>query len=201
MGVNDASRIIINSESPVSGATTWSETLESLITILEASFNNRYIFMQLTFNLSNAVTDTLESSTILIYSAEHISLYTKSLGRLPYWLNGSLKVIEQGAAGLWIKSAVAKEVTNKVYNKIFCENTKICSFCDALVTYFWCCLRSLTIFPHSEQLTWVLLWHRRLWSTFCRRVAKVLPQTSHLTSLLLPVTLATEFGCHKNLEN
>ncbi len=84
MRVNDASRIINdNSESPVSGATTWSETLESLITILEASFNNRYIFMQLTFNLSNAVTDTLESSTILIYSAEHMSLYTKSLCRTP----------------------------------------------------------------------------------------------------------------------
>ncbi len=85
MRVNDASRIINdNSESPVSGATTWSETLESSITILEASFDNHYIFMQLAFNLSDKVTDTLKSNTKLIYSAEHMSLYTKSLGRLPY---------------------------------------------------------------------------------------------------------------------
>ncbi len=35
------------------------------------------------FNLSNGVTDTLESSTILIYSDKHMSLYTLSLGRIP----------------------------------------------------------------------------------------------------------------------
>jgi hypothetical protein len=40
-------------------------------------------FMQLGFNLSNGATDTLESSTILIYSDEHISLYTQGLGRTP----------------------------------------------------------------------------------------------------------------------
>jgi hypothetical protein len=40
-------------------------------------------FVQLGFNLSNGVTDTLESSTILIYSEEHMSLNTQSLGRTP----------------------------------------------------------------------------------------------------------------------
>jgi hypothetical protein len=39
------------------------------------------IFVQLAFNLNNIVTDTLESNTILIYSREHISLYTQSLAR------------------------------------------------------------------------------------------------------------------------
>jgi hypothetical protein len=33
-------------------------------------------FMQLGFNLSNGVTDTLESSTILIYFKSRMSLYT-----------------------------------------------------------------------------------------------------------------------------
>ncbi len=33
--------------------------------------------MQLGFNLSNGVTDTLETSTILIYSDEYMSLYTQ----------------------------------------------------------------------------------------------------------------------------
>ncbi len=37
-------------------------------------------FMQLRFNLRNGVTDTLESSTILIYSDELMSLNTQSLG-------------------------------------------------------------------------------------------------------------------------
>ncbi len=41
------------------------------------------VFMQLAFNLSNRVTDTLESNTILIYSDEHMSLYTQNLGRMP----------------------------------------------------------------------------------------------------------------------
>jgi hypothetical protein len=34
--------------------------------------------MQLDFNLSNGVTDTLESSRILIYSDKHMSIYTLS---------------------------------------------------------------------------------------------------------------------------
>jgi hypothetical protein len=38
-------------------------------------------FMQLAHNLHNGVTDTLESSTILTYSKEHMSLYTQNLGR------------------------------------------------------------------------------------------------------------------------
>jgi len=42
-----------------------------------------YIFVQLAFNLSNGVTDRLESSTILIYSDKHMSLYTQSVGRTP----------------------------------------------------------------------------------------------------------------------
>jgi hypothetical protein len=50
--------------------------------------------MQLAFNLSNGVTDTLESSTILIYSRKHMSLYTQSVDRMVHRLNGWLKVNE-----------------------------------------------------------------------------------------------------------
>jgi hypothetical protein len=59
---------------------------------------NWCVFVQLGFNLSNGVTDTLESSTILIYSDKHMSLYTQSLGRMPKWLNGGLKAMERGAS-------------------------------------------------------------------------------------------------------
>jgi hypothetical protein len=58
---------------------------------------NWCIYVQLGFNLSNRVTDTLESSTILIYSDKHMSLYTQNLGRIPIWLNGRLKAMERGA--------------------------------------------------------------------------------------------------------
>jgi hypothetical protein len=40
-------------------------------------------FVQLAFNLSSGVTDTLESSTILIYSKSHVSLYTQMVRRMP----------------------------------------------------------------------------------------------------------------------
>ncbi len=56
-------------------------------------------FRAIGFNLSNGVTDALESSTILIYSDKHMSLYTQGLGRMPKQLKGWLKVIERGAAG------------------------------------------------------------------------------------------------------
>jgi hypothetical protein len=36
----------------------------------------------LCLNLTNRITDTLESSSILIYSKEYMSLYTQSLGRM-----------------------------------------------------------------------------------------------------------------------
>jgi hypothetical protein len=42
-----------------------------------------YSFVQLGFNFSNRVTDTLESSSILIYFSKHMSLYTRSVGRMP----------------------------------------------------------------------------------------------------------------------
>jgi hypothetical protein len=32
--------------------------------------------------------------------------------------------MEWRVAGLWMKSVVAEEVWNKVYDEIFCENTK-----------------------------------------------------------------------------
>jgi hypothetical protein len=40
------------------------------------------IFVQLTFNLSNRVTDTLESKTVLLYSRKHVHLYTQNVGRM-----------------------------------------------------------------------------------------------------------------------
>ncbi len=39
------------------------------------------VFEQLGFNLSNEVTDTLESSSILIYSKLHVGLYTQVIWR------------------------------------------------------------------------------------------------------------------------
>jgi hypothetical protein len=65
--------------------------------------------MQLAFNLSNGVIETLESSTILIYSRKHMSLCTQSAGRMPHWLNGLLKLNESQEQELWIKTAVAVE--------------------------------------------------------------------------------------------
>ncbi len=44
--------------------------------------------MQLGFNLSNGVTDTLESSSILMYFSKHMDLYTWNVGRMPKRLNG-----------------------------------------------------------------------------------------------------------------
>ncbi len=38
-------------------------------------------FVQLAFNLSNGVTDTLESRTILIYLETHVGLYTQNMAR------------------------------------------------------------------------------------------------------------------------
>jgi hypothetical protein len=45
--------------------------------------------MQLGFNLSNGVTDTLESSSILIYLDTRKIIYTQKSGEMPYlikWL-------------------------------------------------------------------------------------------------------------------
>ncbi len=41
-------------------------------------------FVQLAFNLSNRVIDTLESSSILIYSKSHMGLYTQMVGKMPH---------------------------------------------------------------------------------------------------------------------
>ncbi len=81
--------------------------------------------MQLAYNLSKGVTDTLESSLILIYSRKHMSFYTQSVGRMPRWLNSWLKVDESQKQELWIKSEWAEENGELVYNKIFCADTKI----------------------------------------------------------------------------
>jgi hypothetical protein len=47
----------------------------------------KIIFVELAFNLSNAVIDIIESSSILIYSKKHMSLYRQNVGRMPYSLN------------------------------------------------------------------------------------------------------------------
>jgi hypothetical protein len=56
-----------------------------------------HFFVQLCFNLSNGVTDTLESSTKLIYLETHKSIYTQQSGKMPYlikWLiTRSLKMV------------------------------------------------------------------------------------------------------------
>ncbi len=85
-------------------------------------FQSIYYFVQLGFNLSNGVTDTLESSTILIFSRIHISLYAQSVDRMPCRLNGRLKVNECQKQELWIKSAVAEQNCELIYNEIFCAD-------------------------------------------------------------------------------
>jgi hypothetical protein len=50
--------------------------------VLKTSVNciNKHNFVQLGFNLSNVVTDTIESSLILIYFETHISIYIQKSG-------------------------------------------------------------------------------------------------------------------------
>ncbi len=43
---------------------------------------------------------------------------------MPRWLNGLLKLNESQKQELWIKSLVAKENCQLIYNKIFCANVK-----------------------------------------------------------------------------
>jgi hypothetical protein len=57
-----------------------------------------HIFMELAFDLSNRVTDSLESCSIPIYFSKHMSLYTQNEGRMPQCLNHRLKVNEMGEA-------------------------------------------------------------------------------------------------------
>jgi hypothetical protein len=55
--------------------------------------------VQLGFNLSNRVTDTLESSSILTYLVQVKSIYTQSSGRKPHQLKQEINKegIKQGA--------------------------------------------------------------------------------------------------------
>jgi hypothetical protein len=53
-----------------------------------------------------------------------MSLYIHKAGRIPHYLNNGLKVDEIQKPELWIKSAVAEENCQLVYNKIFCANAK-----------------------------------------------------------------------------
>jgi hypothetical protein len=55
---------------------------------------NIAIFMQSGFNSSNGVTDTLKSSSMVIYFSMHMSFYTRNVGRMPQ----RLKIDEHGAA-------------------------------------------------------------------------------------------------------
>ncbi len=50
-----------------------------------------HFFVQLGFNLSNGVTDTLESSTILLYLETRKSIYTQQCGELPSLIKWFLK--------------------------------------------------------------------------------------------------------------
>jgi hypothetical protein len=49
-------------------------------------------FVQLGFNLSNGVPDTLESSTILIYLETRMSLYTQRCGEMLYMIKWLIKL-------------------------------------------------------------------------------------------------------------
>ncbi len=74
--------------------------------------------MQLGFNLSNRVSDTLESSSILIYFRKHMGLYTQNVGRMPQRLNGWVKEDQRVVAGV-VKSAVAEEINEQFMIKFY----------------------------------------------------------------------------------
>ncbi len=82
-----------------------------------------YDFMQLGFNLSNRVTDTLESSSILIYFEMRKSIYTKQCGQMPC-LN---KQLTKGVAKKCSKGA-RKKAAEEVMEGETCE-LKLQNFC------------------------------------------------------------------------
>ncbi len=59
--------------------------------------------MQLAFNLSNGVTDTLESTTILIYLETHMGLYIQRVARCRIDSMVDLKMIEKAARVFAVK--------------------------------------------------------------------------------------------------
>ncbi len=76
--------------------------IQDILSSLGYALSNPLIkifFMQLAFNLSNGVTDTLESSTILLNPRKHMGLYTQNVDRTPHLLNVWLKVNKKGEAG------------------------------------------------------------------------------------------------------
>jgi len=54
-----------------------------------------------------------------------MSLYTQHVDRKPGWLNGWLKVNESQKRELWIKSAVAEDNCELIYNETFCANARL----------------------------------------------------------------------------
>ncbi len=71
-----------------------------MFTILHYLLRCYQCLAQLGCNLRKGVTDTLESSSILIYFSKHVGLYIQKVGRMPQRLNGWLKVAEQGVEGV-----------------------------------------------------------------------------------------------------
>ncbi len=61
------------------------------ISHLKKDFSQNTVFVQLDFNLSNGVTDTLESSTILIYFETREGLFTQHCGKMPYLIKQLIK--------------------------------------------------------------------------------------------------------------
>ncbi len=55
--------------------------------------------MQLVFNLSNGVTNTLESSSIPIYFETRKSIYTQQSGQMPYLIQ--MVNLKKGDLKLW----------------------------------------------------------------------------------------------------
>jgi hypothetical protein len=69
--------------------------------------------MQLGFILSNGVTDTLESSSILIYFETRKSIYTRQSGWMPYLIK---QLIKKGDKKLW-PSGYIFELNRKAANE------------------------------------------------------------------------------------
>ncbi len=74
----------------------------------EMSNNNLVIDVSCNWLLTR-VTDTLESSTILIYLSKHITLFTLNVGRMPQWLNDWKTVNESCELKVqWLRNIVSE---------------------------------------------------------------------------------------------
>jgi hypothetical protein len=83
--------------------------------------------VQLCFNLSNGVTDTLEYNSILIYLVQVKSIYTRSSGRKPHLLKQEVH-----------KEGIKKGHCYKLNQRVLIKKRERCEFYLRVANYeFW----------------------------------------------------------------